>query len=136
MNFDYLRLFHILRPVAGHILRFDGNAFVNVMPAIDHLSDVGGITAILTGTTAWNPPSLGDAADTSTSLTVTGAAPGDPCLCGFSGALDSAGGTLPGVWELSCNVSAVDTIKANLTNQTGSTINLGDGTLRCTVFKY
>jgi hypothetical protein len=128
VNHGLLRLFRILRPVTGDILRFDGRAFVN-----DDL--LGGLTAVLTGSAAWNIASLAANADEDLDVTVTGAAAGDPCFCGVSSLTAALGGAAAGTWEISCNASAADTVNVNVNNQTGTTLNPGDGTVRCVVFK-
>lgn len=121
MNLDVLRLFHVSKPVTGHVLRFDGTAFVNTSP---------GFLSVLTGTATWDPLDIAAGGRDSTAVTVTGAAVGDPAICGFT----------PNVSNVLACVATVTaantctTVLHNLTTATAS--NLGSGTVRCTVFKH
>lgn len=86
----------------------------------------------LKGSATWDPGSMaaGTAALTKTSktVTVTGAAVGDPVFAGFSKALTS--GTTLSAW-----VSAADTVTVEMINTTNAVINLSSGTLSVIVFK-
>lgn len=79
------------------------------------------------GSATYNPPNLNNGTQTTTTVTVTGAALGDFVLPSFS--LD-----LQGI-ELTAYVSAADTVTCLLRNDTGGAIDLGSGTLRCRVIK-
>ena len=82
----------------------------------------------LEGSATWNPGSLSDGAgETSSSITVTGAALGDFAIC-------SAPYDLQGI---SCNayVDAANSVKIRLQNETGSTIDLASGTWKVKVIK-
>jgi hypothetical protein len=79
-------------------------------------------------TTTWDPASIADGAMTSTTLTITSSV-GDPCIAGFSVAV-------PAGAILSCSVTASGTATVTLFNKTGSTLDLGSGTLRASVFVY
>ncbi len=92
----------------------------------------GGGTRIskhLSSTTTWDPASTLDAAMTSTTLTVTGAAIGDTVAVGFSVAVP-AGALLVGA------VTATNTVTVTLFNKTGSTLDLASGTLRADVWQH
>lgn len=82
----------------------------------------------LTETKTWNPPSLSNGSQTSTTVTVTGAAVGDPAIAGLS-SISTAG------WFLSANVTSTDTVTVTLMNHTGGTVDLAEGTLTVIVFK-
>lgn len=80
------------------------------------------------GSTTWDPGSLADGAgETSAAITVTGAAFGDYVLV-------SAPYDLQGI---TCNgyVSAANTVKIRLQNETGGTIDLASGTWKVKVIK-
>lgn len=82
----------------------------------------------LNGTAVWNPGSLADGVgETSAAITVTGAALGDYVLV-------SAPYDLQGI---TCNgyVSATDTVKIRLQNETTSVIDLASGTWKVRVIK-
>ena len=89
----------------------------------------------LTGTTTWDIGNQADAGDESKNVTVTGAAVGDVCVASVSSLTAALGGSIPGAWEIACNVSAASTCTVSITNQTGTTLNPASGTLRCTVLK-
>ena len=81
-----------------------------------------------TATGTWNPTSIADGAMTSTTVTVTGAAIGDPVAAGFT-SITAAG------WILSGSVTATDTVTVTLMNLTGSAVDLASGTLSVEVWK-
>jgi hypothetical protein len=81
---------------------------------------------ILTGSGSWNPDSIADGAQTSTTISVSGASVGDSVAIGFytpAGALISAAVTSSG------------TVTVTLFNRTGSTLDIGSESLTATVFK-
>jgi len=84
------------------------------------------VNTALVGTSAYNPGDLVDGAgETTTGITVTGAALGDFVLVSFDN--DLAGITLTG-W-----VSAANTVKARFQNESGGSVNLDAGNLYFTV---
>jgi hypothetical protein len=86
------------------------------------------IPLILSGSATWDPGSLADGAgETSAAITVTGAALGDFVLV-------SAPYDLQGI---TCNgyVSAANTVKIRLQNETGGVIDLASGTWKVKVIK-
>jgi hypothetical protein len=90
----------------------------------NELKDIVG--GVLTGSATWDPASLADGAgETSSGITVTGAALGDFVLV-------SAPYDLQGI---TCNgyVSAANTVKIRLQNETGGAIDLASGTWRAAV---
>lgn len=87
-----------------------------------------GIKRTLSASTTWDPPSVGDGAQTTTTITVTGAAVGDVVSVGFSQSLQGM--------QLTGYVSATDTVTVVLRNGTGGAIDLASGTLRASVTKY
>ncbi|MBZ9889457.1 hypothetical protein LB559_16140 [Mesorhizobium sp. BR1-1-3] len=81
----------------------------------------------LRGSATYDPPSLADAAGTTTTVTVTGAALGDTAQASFS--LDTSGITIT-AW-----VSATNTVSVRFQNESGGVLDITSGTLRCSVFK-
>lgn len=75
------------------------------------------------GTKTWDPASVADGAQTSTTVTVTGAALGDTVTCAFSQAV-------PAGCILSAQVTATDTVTVTLVNHSGGAVDLASGTLR------
>lgn len=82
---------------------------------------------VLRGSAVYDPPSLVDGAGVTTTVTVTGAAPGDFVRAAFS--LD-----LQGV-VLSAWVSGADDVSVRFQNGTGAIVDLASGTLRVKVEK-
>ena len=82
----------------------------------------------ISATATWDPASLGTNAETSTTLTVTGAAVGDVAMCGHTQVTAD-------LLQLSCYVSAADTVRAVLENISAGTIDVSSGTLRAEVWK-
>lgn len=91
-------------------------------------SGVGHCGGPFVGSATFDPANAADAVgETSTSITVTGAALGDFVQASFS--LD-----LQGIL-MTAYVSAADTVKVRFQNETGGPIDLGSGTLRARVTK-
>ncbi len=82
----------------------------------------------LSATTTWNPDNVANGAQTTTTITVTGAAIGDVVAVGFSQDLQAL--------QLTGYVSAADTVTVVLQNGTGSPVDLASGTLRADVWKH
>ncbi len=82
-------------------------------------------TAYLTGAKTYDPPNIPDVSQTSTTVTVTGAALGNVALAAFS--LDLLG------MVISAYVSSANTVTVTIRNDTGADHNLGSGTLRASV---
>lgn len=82
----------------------------------------------LTAAPAWNPPSVADGAFTATDITVTGAVVGDVCHVGTTA-------TLPDGVFLSSRVSAADTVRVTLHNESGAVQDLGSATYKVYVWK-
>lgn len=78
------------------------------------------------GYTTWDPGSLADGAQTTKTLTVTGATVGCPVAVGLS--VDLAGLTISGY------VSTANTVTAVLRNNTGAPVDLAESTLTAYVF--
>ena len=98
---------------------------------IDDVIIIGGGTPILkhlSETKTWDPPNVGNGAQTTTTVTVTGAALGDEVVCSFN--KDLQGMRLTGY------VSATDTVTVVLRNDTGGAIDLASGTLRASVWQH
>jgi hypothetical protein len=92
---------------------------------------IGGGTPILkhlSETATWDPANLAAAAQTSTTVALTGAALGDEVTCSFS--LDLQ------LLQLTGYVSATDVVTVVLRNGTAGAINLGSGTLRVSVWQH
>jgi hypothetical protein len=79
------------------------------------------------GSTVFNPPSIAAAGQTTTTVTVPGAALGDFALCSFSLDLQAVG--------LNGYVSAADTVTCLFKNGTAGAVDLASGTLRARVLK-
>lgn len=98
---------------------------------IDDQIIIGGGTPILkhlSTTATWNPGNLAAAAQTSTTVTLTGAALGDEVTCSFS--LDLQ------LLQLTAYVSSANTITALLQNGTAGAIDLASGTLRVSCWQH
>lgn len=81
----------------------------------------------LTGTASWDPVSLAPGEYVTTTVTVAGAALGDAAEASFSNAV-------PGGVLLLASVTAADTVTVTLLNISGTTQDLGSGTLTARVF--
>lgn len=98
---------------------------------IDDRIIIGGGTAILkhlSTTATWDPGNLIAAAQTSTTVTLTGAALGDEVTCSFS--LDLQ------LLQLTGYVSSANTVTVILQNGTAGPIDLASGTLRVSVWQH
>lgn len=82
----------------------------------------------LTGTATWNPTIINNGAQASTTVTVTGAAIGDPAIAGFS-SVTAAG------WIISASVTSANTVTVTLMNHTGGNVDLASGTVTVIVMK-
>lgn len=105
----------ILIPASGRKVRI-GDAATQALFPFD---------GILSGEKAWNPGSVANGASTSTTVTVTGAVAGDVVLVSFT----SAGSG----WLLMGAVTSTNTVTVTLFNATGSSSDLGSGTLKAVV---
>lgn len=94
-------------------------------------SDVIGapVAKHLSATATYDPPSVASGSQTSTTITVTGAAVGDTTTCGHSTVTAD-------LWQISCYVSAADTVRVVLKNHSGGAIDAASGTLRADVWKH
>lgn len=107
--------------------------FLGIVPmrqaiaAAFNLIDVA-VGKVLTGSKTFNFTSVADGAQTTTTVTVTGAALGD-YVTGVSVGVDLAGCVLTGY------VSAADTVTVVLRNGTGGAVDLASTTLRVLVRK-
>lgn len=81
----------------------------------------------LYGETGWDPGSINNGAIESKDVTVTGAVLGDYCVPAFN--LDLQG------LVISANVKSADTVTVTLANNTGGALNIGAGTVKCTVLR-
>lgn len=85
---------------------------------------------IWTATRSWDPGSLADGAtSTAVTLTISGAAVGDPVMAGFT-SITAAG------WLLDAHVTSANTVSVTITNKTGGVVDLPNGTLRVTVIHH
>lgn len=82
----------------------------------------------LRGTATWDPPSIASGAKTTTTVTVTGAAVGDPAYAGFSTAI-------PAGITISAHVTATDTVTITLFNIDAGATDLASGTVTAVVLK-
>lgn len=94
-------------------------------------SDVIGtpVAKHLSATATYDPPSVSSGSQTSTTLTVSGAAVGDVATCGHTTITAD-------LWQISCYVSATDTVRVVLKNHSGGAIDAASGTLRADVWKH
>jgi hypothetical protein len=93
-----------------------------------HTHPMSEVAGVLTGTATWDPASMAAGAQTTTTMTVTGAAVGDPVAVGFSQDLQGM--------QLTGYVSAANTVTVVLQNGTAGAIDLVSGTLRADVFDH
>ena len=112
-----------------------GSTFtIAAIPAGRSVSDGGRIvfnrwaSSAITGSVTYNPNSLADGAGETTTLTVTGAALGDQVVASFSNDLQ---GIILSAW-----VSSANTVSVRFQNETGSSIDLANGTIRVRVIKF
>lgn len=78
-------------------------------------------------TVTYDPPNIANAAQTTTTVLLTGAVMGDECNCSFS--LDQQG------LVFSAYVSSADHVTVVVSNLTGAALDLASGSLRITVWK-
>lgn len=82
-----------------------------------------------TGSDTWNPSTINNGALSSPkTVTVPGAAVGDPAAAGFS-SITAAG------WDIRAIVTSADTVSVTLLNNTGGNVDLAEGTVRVVVWK-
>jgi len=81
----------------------------------------------LKGSATWNPGSIADGDEETTTVTVTGAVVGDYAIASFS--VDVADLTLD------AQVTAADTVTCVLSNNTGGAVDLAEGTVYARVFR-
>ncbi|MCS6297172.1 MAG: hypothetical protein H8K09_13130 [Nitrospira sp.] len=83
----------------------------------------------LSATGTYDPPNVTSGSQTSTTLAVSGAAVGDTVTCGHTTITAD-------LWQISCYVSAADTVRVVLKNHSGGAIDAASGTLRADVWKH
>lgn len=89
------------------------------------------LTGILSATATWDPAGgLTTGSTTGVDITVTGAALGNPAIASLSSMSGFSSGLL-----ITAYVRTTDTVRVQILNETGSTIDIGSGTLRAIVFK-
>lgn len=109
---------------------FDGAVTINgALTATTISNAAGALVAAITATTNWNPPAVASDGFVATTLTVAGAAIGNPVSAGFT-SLDNANVTIH------AHVSAANTVRVMIHNKTGASVDLAAGTLRVAVFKF
>lgn len=101
-------------------------------PVHDALIVGGGrpVTKYFSATVTWNPANVGNGAQTTTTVTVTGAK-----LAEFNTATAGFTKDLQGM-RLTAYVSANDTVTVVLRNDTGGAINLDEGSLTVGVWRH
>lgn len=117
--------------VTGNLIRQTAginvtNSDINTIYAQNRLP-TGSQNVVLTGSTTWDIPSLLATESASTTVTVTSASVGDFAMASHQ--LSFGGLTVQ------AEVTASNTVTVTVVNNTGSTINVGSGTLRAMVFK-
>lgn len=83
---------------------------------------------VLTGTKTWDPASVAQNTEQSTTITVAGAAVGDPVTVGFTQVVGANA-------VLYAEVTAADTVTVRLRNFAATGLDLASGTLKVTVQK-
>lgn len=114
---------HATFPGEVHILR-GSTGFVRIDGTIVNTGVFGGF---LWATQAWNPGSIVNQGVEYVNVTVTGAAVGDLAHATLSTAVDG--------WVVEARVSAANTVRCRLENDTGATGDLASGTLNVMVFR-
>lgn len=92
---------------------------------------IGGGTPIrryLSASKTWDAPNVANGTETTTTVTVTGAALGDIALCSLDKSLQGM--------KLTAFVSATNTVTCVLRNDTGGPLDLASGTLRASVLQH
>jgi hypothetical protein len=112
-------------PPGVSVVRFDPGIIIGGTAAG---SPGAPITAHLSNTITWDPPNLTSGTQTTTTVTVTGAALGDIAMVSYSLSQQNL--------VLSAFVSAADTVTVVLRNDTGGDVHLASGTLRASVWSY
>lgn len=106
---------------------FQDNDPASATPSDRHGASPQGVQA-LTGTVTWDPGSIADNASAATTLTVTGAAVGDPVAVTH----DQIGARN---MQITGHVQAANTVRVVLFNDDGAPVDLVSGTVRAWVFK-
>ena len=138
VGFVVNNVFHDVLGTTGHYIHMVGTdyggAFVPVWASnivTNGTMTIGNGTAIakhLSGTVTYDPASIANGAQQTTTVTVTGAALGNTVVASFT--LDLQGIQLTGY------VSAANTITVIFQNNTGGAIDLASGTLRADVWQH
>jgi hypothetical protein len=104
-------------------------ATIDISNKTDHqdVRDLLGTQIALDASATWDAASIADGDEVVVEVTVTGAALGDFCLASLS--IDVAD------LNLTANVTAANTVTAQLNNNTGGAIDLASGTLYVRVIK-
>lgn len=121
-EYDPMRMRAIVRRIEQFIarIRIDGPLIIGGGAVIDKF---------LSASATWDPANVLNGAQTTTTVTVTGARLADASMVTVGFSKDLQGMRLTGY------VSADDTVTVVLRNDTGGAINLASGTLRVGVFK-
>ena len=113
--------------MSSGITHFNKVSGVNGLYVGANDSEIQVIGSALAGSATWDPGSIADGDEEATDITVTGAALGDFVLASFS--LDVAD------LVLTAQVTAANTVTAQLANNTGGAVDLGSGTVRVLVLR-
>lgn len=118
----------------GTIQARDGSGYLptKLSPSGGGVSVGGGtaIASIITNTASWDPPNVNSAAAVSTTITMTGVQSNSPCFGGISSMQSSYAIAMTAHYE------SANTVRFVLTNLSGSSMDLGSGTIRVTCFTY
>lgn len=102
------------------------------MVLADADGDLSATIRVLTGSTTFNPGSTANGAAAATTITVTGAAAGDPAICAHT-TIDPLTGS--GWRTFAGSISSADTCRCIWQNNTGASSDPASGTAKCLVLK-
>ena len=126
--------------VAAHV-EYEPSGMSKIETILDDLAadtvviasgQVNGLYRVLTASSTWDPASTAAGGTQTTSISVTGAVLGDPVSVGHTGLTAGIGGNN----KVQLTGFAINgTVYVQMTNQTGSTLDVPSGTLKVCVFQ-
>lgn len=118
------RLFNTA-PLIGALLLAVSAFVFSLQPATNAHATANALPAVYSSTQ--DLASIADAAGTSVSVTIPGAALGDACIASFG--VSTVGMTV------TCNATAANTVIVRVQNESGGAVDLASTTMRVFVFK-